>query len=104
MKQKRFKEAEPLLRRSLKVREKVRGPKHPETGRSVAHLAMFWHMQDLYKEAEPSWRRALSIAEGALGTDDPETRGYATNLVIALHELGRDDEGRIIGETYKIDG
>jgi hypothetical protein len=101
VRQNRFTEAEPLLRRSLKIREKVRGVDHPETGRSVAFLATFYSLQSLYEPAEPLWRRALSIAERSLGVDVPETRGYAHSLALTLRKLNRSADAHTVEEKYK---
>ena len=37
--QKRYAEAEPLIRRSLAIRENVLGPDHPDVARSLNNLA-----------------------------------------------------------------
>jgi uncharacterized protein HemY len=39
----RYAEAEPLLKRSLAIREKVLGPDHPDVGQSLAALAELYH-------------------------------------------------------------
>jgi tetratricopeptide (TPR) repeat protein len=75
-----YKEAEPLYKRALDIREKVLGPDHPDTARSLNNLASLYSSQGQYKEAEPLNRRALKINEKALGPDHPDTATSLNNL------------------------
>ena len=58
----RYGEAELLLKRALAARERVLGPEHPETLRTVGSLGCLYHFQGRFSEAEPlfsaRWRPA----------------------------------------------
>ncbi|RFP55500.1 MAG: tetratricopeptide repeat protein, partial [Limnothrix sp. CACIAM 69d] len=63
----RYEAAEPLLRRSLEIRERVLGADHPATATSLNNLAELYRSQGRYEAAEPLYRRALEIREQVLG-------------------------------------
>ena len=52
-------EAEPLYRRSLAIREMVLGPDHLYTAISLNNLAYLLEDQGNYKEAEPLYRETV---------------------------------------------
>ena len=52
----RYAEAEPLIRRSLAIREKVLGREHPDVARSLNNLADLYERQGRYAEAGPLYR------------------------------------------------
>src|SRR5207302_1393940 len=64
--QSRFDEAEPLIKRSLLIREKALGPDHPDVARSLNNLADLYQRQRRYTEALPLFQRALAIRERAV--------------------------------------
>ena len=76
----RLDEAEPLLQRTLAIRERALGPDHPDTAQSLNNLAELYHSQGRLNEAEPLLQRALAIAEQALGPAHPHTRTVRANL------------------------
>jgi tetratricopeptide (TPR) repeat protein len=101
----RYTEAEPLLDRSLAIREGSLGPEHPTSPRAsatspgstrcrsatpehpdVAHslvsLALLYDLQGRYAEAEPLHRRALAILEQAHGPEHPEAAALVGNLAM----------------------
>ncbi|MEI6757728.1 MAG: tetratricopeptide repeat protein [Chlorobium sp.] len=82
--------AEPLLHRSLEIREKVLGTDHPAVALSLNNLASLLDSQGKYAEAEPLYRRAVAIHENAPGTDHPNTIIIKNNLDDLLCELGDD--------------
>jgi tetratricopeptide (TPR) repeat protein len=63
----RYGEAEPLFKRSLAIREKARGPDHPDVARSLSSLAELYRSQGRDDEAEPLLKRALEIRRKARG-------------------------------------
>ena len=87
-----YKEAEPIQRRALEIREKVLGPNHPDTATSLNNLAGIYSSQGQYKEAEPLLKRALEINEKALGPDHPNTAISLNNLAEIYRSQGQYKE------------
>jgi CHAT domain-containing protein/tetratricopeptide (TPR) repeat protein len=69
----RHNDAIPILRRALRAREAVLGPKHPDTAYTLNQLGWSLEATNAYSEAESYLRRALAIRETLLGTDHPHT-------------------------------
>ena len=67
----RYAEAEPLIRRSLEVREKQLGRDHLHVAHSLNNLAGLYQAMGRYAEAEPLFRRSLEIKEKQLGATTP---------------------------------
>jgi tetratricopeptide (TPR) repeat protein len=76
----KYAEAEPLLKRSLTIREKALGPDHPDVASSLNNLAELHRAQAKYAKAEPLFKRSLAIMEKALGPEHPEVAGSLQNL------------------------
>ena len=53
--------AEPLMRQSLAIDEKLLGPDHPTVGAGLANLGLLLKYKGDYEGAEPLFRRALAI-------------------------------------------
>ena len=68
----KFKDAEPLYRRSLAIRENKLGASNPAVAVSLNNLAGLLAAENRYVEAEQKYRRALAIREKALGPDNPQ--------------------------------
>ena len=85
----RYGEAEPLIKRSLAIREKVLGRDHPDVARSLNNLADLYERQARYDDAEPLYRRALAIREAALGPDHPDLVTSLNNLASLYQTEGR---------------
>ncbi len=68
----RFYEAEPLMRRALKIREASFGPDHTQVAVSLSNLAVLLKDSSRYAEAEPLFRRALAIDEASFGPRHPD--------------------------------
>lgn len=77
----KHREAEPLYRRALAIREKELGPDHWQVGYNLVSLAYSLRVQGGYSEAEVMARRALAIVEK---TEGAGSLGYA----VALFEVG----------------
>ena len=61
-----FHEAEPLMRRALKIREKLYGEQpHPDLAASLGNLGLLYFRLGAYEEAEEPLRHALEILERA---------------------------------------
>jgi tetratricopeptide (TPR) repeat protein len=80
---------EPLLKRSLAIREKVRGPDHPDVATSVNNLAVLYRHQGRYADAEPLIKRALTIREKVFGPDHPNVAFLLSNLARLYRDQGR---------------
>ena len=80
MAQGRYSEAEPLYQRVLAASERVLGPEHPDTIRSVSNLGFLYYTQGRYSEAEPLLKRALAAFERVLGPEHPNTLTILNNL------------------------
>jgi len=51
--------------------QRVLGPEHPETIKTVNDLAALYEDQDRFNEAEPLCKRALAAFERAFGREHP---------------------------------
>ena len=88
----RYPEAEPLYKRSLKIREKVLGPEHPDVATSLNNLASLYRNQGRYPEAEPLYKRSLKICEKVLGPEHPNVATALENYAILLQKTDRETE------------
>ena len=88
----RYSEAEPLLKRSLLIREEQLGADHPDTATSLNNLAGLYESQGRYSEAEPLYKRSLLICEEQLGADHPTTASSLNNLAALYQAQGRYSE------------
>jgi tetratricopeptide (TPR) repeat protein len=75
-------------RRALEARERVLGPEHPDTLKSVNNLAALLRSQGDYGAAEPLYRRALEAQERVLGAEHPDTLRSVNNLAVLLYSKG----------------
>ncbi|MCW5206486.1 tetratricopeptide repeat protein, partial [Desulfobulbus sp. F5] len=62
----KYAEAEPLLHRSLQIREDKLGKDHADVASTLRTLANLYRDQGRYAEAEPLFQRALSIMQAKL--------------------------------------
>ncbi|GAB4212761.1 MAG: hypothetical protein OHK0022_49030 [Roseiflexaceae bacterium] len=81
-------DALPLYERALSIWERVLGPDHPDTARSLNNLAELYRAQGEYERALPLYERALSIWERVLGPDHPDTAKSLNNLARLYWEQG----------------
>ncbi len=84
-----FAQAEPLMRRALKIDEARFGPNHPRVGIELNNLAALLRETNRLAEAEPLMRRALKIDETSLGPDHPSVSRDLNNLAALLRETNR---------------
>jgi tetratricopeptide (TPR) repeat protein len=84
----KYREAEPLFRKALAVREEVLGPRHPETAVSCNYLAYNLLAQGLAREAEPLFRKALAVRAEVLGPRHAETAQSYNNMAANLQAQG----------------
>jgi len=84
-----YSKAEPLYRRSLKIREEQLGGEHPSVATSLNNLAGLLKAQGKYAEAEPLYRRALKICEEQFGGEHPNVAICLNNLALLLKTKGK---------------
>jgi CHAT domain-containing protein len=80
--------AEPLLKRSLAIREKALGPEHPDVATSLNNLAELYRGTGNYTAAEPLYQRSLSISEKKLGSEHPDVATSLNNLAFFYIAMG----------------
>src|SRR4029077_7563323 len=82
-----FQEAEPLMQRALKIREKLYGEqRHPDLAASLGNLGLLYFRLGAYEEAEEPLRRALEILDGLAAQDKAYLLG-ASNVRRTLGSL-----------------
>ncbi|MFQ6109839.1 MAG: serine/threonine-protein kinase [Candidatus Aminicenantales bacterium] len=77
-----YKDAEPLLIKALRIRERHLGPEDLQVAESQFHLAILKEWQGKYSEAENLTERSLKIREKHLASHHP-------HIADSLHELAR---------------
>jgi len=74
----KYRDAEPLYRRSLALAEKALGPENPNVATALNNLAELYRTQGRNGEAEPLYTRALAIREKVLGPEHRTWRRVST--------------------------
>src|SRR5579862_1629698 len=87
-----YAEAVPVAQQVLTIRERVRGPDHPDVATALISLAALYTEQSRYAEAEPLYKRALAIDEKALGPDHPDVATALNGLALIYGYQGRNAE------------
>ena len=99
----RYREAEPLYKRSLTILERAVGSNHSDVAKSLNGLAMLYKTQGRYEEAEPLFRRALKIVEQVLGPNNLEMAKPLNNLAALYLAQGRYAEaGPLLQQSLMI--
>ena len=83
--QRRFADAEPLLKRSLAIAEKQRGSDDPSVRNPLSSLALLYKRQGRYADAEPLYKRVLALAEKDRGGPDNTYVQSALNDLIEVY-------------------
>ena len=78
----REKEAEPVLRRALSMREKAFGPGAASLSYSLTHLGNLYEQQGRFDEAEAAHKSAIEIGEKTLGLESPDVSAFRANLAV----------------------
>jgi tetratricopeptide (TPR) repeat protein len=81
----RYGEAEPLLKKALKLHRQLAGDDHPDVATSLNNLAGLYKSQGRYNEAEPLYEQSLEIREQQLGADHPDVAQNLNNLAELYH-------------------
>ena len=92
--QQRFREAEPLLLRTLAIDEKLQGPRHPLTAITLNNLGELFRLQGRFQEAEQAYQRAITIDERASGPDSPDYAADLANLAALYLDTDRVAKSR----------
>ena len=92
----KYNEAEPLITRSLSIKEKQLGENHPDFATSLNNLAGLYENQGKYNEAEPLHLRSLSIREKQLGEHHPDVAQSLNNLAGLYFNQGKYNEAELL--------
>ncbi len=85
----RYKEAEPIFREILQIREQNLSPSAAETATALNNLAELLRLTSRPEESEPLYRRALKLDEANFGKDHPAVARDLRNLALLLQASGR---------------
>ena len=84
MREGRYTEAEPLMRKALEIDERKRAPIHEFIAIRLNNLAWLLHSTSRSAEAEPLMRRAMEINEHCFDKDSPKIANTANTLGLIL--------------------
>jgi tetratricopeptide (TPR) repeat protein len=100
----KYKEAEPLMKRALKIDEASLGKDHPDVATDLNNLGQLYQDTNRLKEAEPLMKRALKIDEASLGKDHPKVAIDLNNLAQLYKKTNRLQEAEpLLQRALKID-
>jgi tetratricopeptide (TPR) repeat protein len=89
-----YRDAEPLLLRSLEVRRAALGSHHPDVATSLHALAWLYRAQSRLEEALPLAREAAEIRGDLLGPEDLETASSLQVLGMVQRDRGEFEAAR----------
>lgn len=92
----KYKDAEPLCKRALEIREEALGREHPDVAKQLNNLALLCQNQGKYDEVELYYQRALEIYELTLGPDDPNVAKTKNNLASCFLKQGKYKEAETL--------
>jgi len=96
----RYKEAEEMHRRELRLSETVLGNEHPSTLTSMNNPASMLSDHGKYEQAEEIHRQALRLSETVLGNEHPDTLMSLNNLAGVLSRQGKYEQAeKCIGKN-----
>jgi tetratricopeptide (TPR) repeat protein len=90
--QAKYAEAEPYIKRSQEIAEKIYGPENPNVAAHLNNLAGNYRDRGMYAEAEPLAKRALDIWQKSFGRNDPLVIFALKNYADLLRKMDRDAE------------
>lgn len=85
--QRRYNDAEPLLRRALKIGRSILGDSHPDVAAILNEIGMNYLAQGKYGDAERSLNEALVIREQLPGAEHPDYVTRLNNYATSLNNL-----------------
>jgi CHAT domain-containing protein len=83
-----FTKAEPLLKKSLAIRQKVFGPENPDTAQALNALGELYQYIGDFAKAEPLLKESLAIHQKVLGPEDRATMVSLNNLGLVYESMG----------------
>lgn len=92
----RYREAEEVNQRIVKVRKRVLGEEHPDTLRSIHHLAETYYKQGWWKEAELLQVLVMKARKRLLGEEHPDTLKSIRNLAATYRNQGRREKAEAL--------
>lgn len=95
-KQGRLVDAERWVRQALSTRQKVLGPKHPDSLLNMERLVHLCQEMDRLEEAESLQRQVLETRESVLGLEHPDTLSSMERLSRLCQKAGK------LGETEEL--
>jgi len=87
-----YKEAEPLYKKALLIKEKILNSFHPDVAFNLTGLALLYVAQDRNMEAEHLYKRALLIFEKSRGPDNHMVAALLNNLGVLYTNQARYTE------------
>ncbi len=90
--QKKYAEAEELLRQTLEGRQRKLGSDHPACFESMHELAVLYKEQELYDKAAPLLHKAVEGRILKLGAPHPHTQESIRNLIGLCEAWGKPEE------------
>ncbi len=88
----RYRDAEPLLQRALRLSQQALGSEHPSVATSLNNLAALYRSQGRYEEAKPLYQQALEMSRHLLGEAHPDVAISLNNLALLYRSQGRYEE------------
>src|SRR5438067_4272624 len=91
----KYKEALPVAKRALELREKALGPTHADLIPLLINLGELYNVTKHAAQARSSFEQALTIAEQSYGKDDPKVAHILDKVGLASYEnrQEKDAEG-----------
>ena len=103
--QHKYKLAETLYQRTIRVLEKSLGPDHAQTAIALENLAELYRVQQKFDEAGPVYERIVTVLGKALDAEDESRRDPLTKLAQVYYHQGRFGEAaKALREALKIAG
>ena len=81
-----------MARQALAARQRVLGPEHPDTLRSLSDLSVLLDKLGQHLEAADMARQALAARQRVLGPEHPDTLRSLSDLSVFLDKLGQHQE------------
>lgn len=92
----RWREKEAVDQRTLELRQKVLGERHPHTLESIASLAAAYHYQGQHGKAKDCYKKAMELRRQTLGEKHPDTLRAMTLLGQVYQSHGQYKEAEAL--------
>ncbi|MFQ5995647.1 MAG: tetratricopeptide repeat protein [Acidiferrobacterales bacterium] len=89
-------QAKPLLKRALRIQEKILGPEHVELATTLNHLALCYRALGEPRKAKTLLKRALQIQRRTLGDEQLELADTLDRLALCYIEEEQHDKARAL--------